>query len=101
MIWNGFTLLIFLIVGITFFIGSRQPSDASSQLPGIIVNIFGIFDILLVISPLTLIITVLMSVFNVLRSGTRMQRFLPLTLSVILQGALTALLLSTITQPAA
>ena len=44
---------------------------------------------------------ILLSVFNVLRENDKLHRFLPLTLSAIVQGALTALFLTSITQPAA
>ena len=69
-IWNGFTLLVGLI-----------------------------FDFLLIISPLTLIVMVLLSVFNVIRESSKMRRFLPLTLSAVTQGAMTALFLTSITRP--
>ena len=99
MVWNGLTLLVFLVVGATFFIGSRLPGDAGTELPDIIMFFFAIFDFLMIISPLTLIVTVLISVFNVLQSGSKMRRFLPLIFSGIIQGALSALFLASITRP--
>ncbi len=99
MIWNGLTLLVFLIVGVTFFIGSRQPSGSAADLPDFIMFIFALFDFLMIISPLTLAAMVLISVFNVMQSGSKMRRFLPLVFSTILQGALSALLLTSITRP--
>ena len=101
MIWNGLTLLVTLVVGITFLIGSRLPSTAEPQLPGIIYLFFTLFDLLLIISPLTLIVMIILSIINVMRGRSKLDRFLPLTFSAILQGALTALLLASITQPAA
>ena len=101
MIWNGFSFLVFLVVGITFLIGSRMPSDAEVTLPGIILVFFTIFDILLMISPLMLVVLVIVSIFNLMRENTKMRRFLPLTATTIIQGAMSALLLVSITQPAA
>ena len=100
MIWNGFTLLVGLIVGATFIWGSRQPVDAQVSLPGVILTSFTIFDFLMIISPLTLVAMVLLSVFNVMKGGSKTRRFLPLTLSALTQGALTAIFLTSITQPA-
>ena len=100
-IWNGLTLVIALVVGLTFLWGSRQPVDAQVSLPKIILSCFTIFDLLMMISPLTLIAMVLISVFNVIRENDKMHRFLPLTLSAIVQGALSALFLISMTQPAA
>ncbi len=99
MIWNGLTLLVFLVVGATFLIGSRLPAGTEPQLPDIILFFFALFDFLMIISPLTLVVTVLISVFNVMQSGSKTRRFLPLFFSAILQGALSALFLSSITQP--
>ena len=99
MIWNGLTLLVFLVVGVTFFVGSRLPDGAGSNLPDAIMFFFVLFDFLLVISPLTLVVMVLISVFNVMQSGSNLRRFLPLVFSGILQGALTALFVTSITQP--
>ncbi len=99
MIWNGLTLLVFLVVGLTFLWGSQISADTQVNLPGVLLFFFTLFDLLMIISPLTLIVTVLLSVFNVLQTGTKLQRFLPLTLSAILQGALTALFLTSIMQP--
>ena len=101
MIWNGLTILVALVVGLTFMWGSRQAVDAQVDLPGIILFFFTLFDLLLIISPLTLVAMILISIFNVMRESDKMHRFLPLTLSAIVQGALTALLLTSITQPAA
>ena len=99
-IWNGISLFITLVVGITFLIGSRMPADTMPDLPGIIVVFFTLFDLLLIISPLTLIVMIIISIFNVTRARTKMERFLPLTFSAILQGMLSALFLASITQPA-
>ena len=99
MIWNGFTLLIGLIVALTFIWGSLQPAGEEAALPGFILIVFWIFDLLMKISPLTLAAMVLISVFNVLKDGSKKQRFLPLTVSALTQGALSALYLSAITRP--
>ena len=101
MIWNGLTLLVMLIVGLTFLCGSRQAVDAQVLLPNIILTFFTIFDLLLIISPLTLVAMILISIFNVMRGNDKLHRFLPLAFSAVVQGALTALLLTSITQPAA
>ena len=101
MIWNGLTLLVALVVGMTFLWGSQQAVDAQVDLPGIILFFFTVFDLLLIISPLTLVVMIMISIFNVMRESDKMHRFLPLTLSAIVQGALTALFLTSITQPAA
>ena len=101
MIWNGLTLLVMLIVGLTFLWGSRQAVDAQVSLPNIILTFFTIFDLLLIISPLTLVAMILISIFNVMRGNDKLHRFLPLAFSAVVQGALTALLLTSITQPAA
>lgn len=100
MIWNGISLFITLVVGITFLIGSRLPADTMPDLPGIIVFFFTLFDLLLIISPLTLIVMIIISIFNVTKARTKTERFLPLVFSGILQGALSALFLASITQPA-
>ena len=100
-ILNGLTLFISLVVGITFLIGSQMPATAEVHLPDIILYFFTLFDLLLMISPLTLIVMVLLSVFNVMKANSKFQRFFPLTFSTIMQGMLTALLLSSITQPVA
>ena len=47
-----------------------------------------------------LVAMILISVFNVMKESDKMHRFLPLTLSAIVQGAMTALFLTSITQPA-
>ncbi len=99
MVWNGLSLLVALVVGFTFLLASVRPAGAQPDVPDIIMFFFALFDFLLVISPLTLAVTVLISVFNVMQSGSKMRRFLPLTFSTILQGILTALLLTSITQP--
>lgn len=99
-IWNGLTLLVGLVVGMTFMWGSRQAVDAQVDLPAVILFFFTLFDLLLIISPLTLVAMILVSIFNVMRENDKLHRFLPLTLSAIVQGALTALLLTSITQPA-
>ena len=101
MIWNGLTLAVMLIVGLTFLWGSRQAVDAQVSLPNIILTFFTIFDLLLIISPLTLVAMILVSIFNVMRANDKLHRFLPLAFSAVVQGALTALLLTSITQPAA
>ena len=101
MIWNGLTLLVMLIVGLTFLWGSRQAVDAQVSLPNIILTFFTIFDLLLIISPLTLVAMILISIFNVMRGNDKLHRFLPLAFSAVVQGALTALLLTSITQPSA
>ena len=101
MIWNGLTILVALVVGLTFLWGSRQASDAQVSLPNIILFFFTLFDLLLIISPLTLVAMILISIFNVMRDSDKLHRFLPLTVSAIVQGALTALFLTSITQPAA
>ncbi len=98
-IWNGITLLVTLVVGITFLLGSMQPSDAQVDLPDIILVFFTIFDVLLMISPLMLVVMVLISIVNVIRGRSKMERFFPLTFSTIMQGLLSALLLTSITQP--
>ena len=101
MIWNGLTLAVMLIVGLTFLWGSQQPVDAQVSLPKVILSFFTLFDLLLIISPLTLVVMILLSIFNVMRENDNLHRFLPLTLRAIVQGALTALFLTSITQPAA
>ena len=100
-IWNGLSLLVGLVVGLTFLWGSQQAVDAQVSLPNVILSFFTLFDLLLIISPLTLVVMILLSVFNVMRENDNLHRFLPLTLSAIVQGALTALFLTSITQPAA
>ena len=100
-IWNGLSLLVGLVVGLTFLWGSQQPVDAQVSLPKVILSFFTLFDLLLIISPLTLVVMILLSIFNVMRENDNLHRFLPLTLSAIVQGALTALFLTSITQPAA
>ncbi len=100
MIWNGLTALVGLVVGVTFLWGSQQPVGAQVSLPDIILLFFTLFDLLLIISPLTLMAMILISVFNVMKESDKMHRFLPLTLSAIVQGAMTALFLTSITQPA-
>lgn len=101
MVWNGATVLVALVVGLTFLWGSQQPADAQVSLPNIILTFFTMFDLLLIISPLTLVGMILISIFNVMRESDKLHRFLPLTVSAIVQGALTALFLTSITQPAA
>lgn len=100
MIYNGFCLLISLIVGITFLIGSQMPVTAEVQLPDIIVVCFTIFDVLMMISPLMLVVMVVISIFNLIRENTKTRRFLPLVFSTIMQGLLSAFCLSALTQPA-
>ena len=100
-IWNGLSLLVGLVVGLTFLWGSQQAVDAQVSLPKIILSFFTLFDLLLIISPLTLVAMILISVFNVMRENDKLHRFLPLILSAIVQGVLTALFLTSITQPAA
>lgn len=101
MIWNGFTLLVGLIVGVTFLWGSQQPVDAQVSLPKVILSCFTLFDLLLIISPLTLVAMIMISIFNVMRENDKLHRFLPLTVSALVQGAMSAMLLTSITQPAA
>ena len=101
MIWNGLSLLVSLVVGLTFLWGSQQAVDAQVDLPAIILFFFTLFDLLLIISPLTLVVMILISIFNVMRENDKLHRFLPLTFSAIMQGVLTALFLTSITQPAA
>ena len=101
MIWNGLTLAVMMIVGLTFFWGSRQAVDAQVSLPNIILFFFTLFDLLLIISPLTLVVMILISIFNVMRENDKLHRFMPLAFSAVIQGALTALFLTSITQPAA
>ena len=84
MIYNGFCLLIALVVGITFLIGSQMPVTAEVQLPDIIVICFTIFDLIMMISPLT-----------------KTRRFLPLAFTTIMQGLLSALCVSALTRPVA
>ena len=100
-LWNGFCLVVSLVVGVTFMIGSRMPAETEVALPGIILTFFTIFDVLLMISPLMLVVMVIVSIFNLMRENTMMRRFLPLIATAIIQGALSALLLVSITQPAA
>ena len=99
-IWNGVSLFVTLVVGITFLIGSRLPSTAEPDLPEIIKVFFTLFDLLLIISPLMLVVMVVLSLFSVMRGSSKTERFLPLVFSGLLQGALSALFLASITQPA-
>ena len=99
MIWNSFCLFVTLVVGITFLIGSQLPATATVDLPPIILFFFTLFDLLLMISPLTLIVMVLISVFNVMKARSKAERFVPLVFSTIMQGLLTALFIVSITQP--
>ena len=98
MIWNGLTLCVMLAVGITFLVGSRMPADAEPEIPGIIRALFTVFDLLLVLSPLTLIATALLSVLNALKKGSKQERFLPLGFGLVVQGILSALFLSGVMQ---
>lgn len=99
-IWNSISLVVAVVVGITFILGTLQPADSQVDLPGIILVFFTIFDVLLMISPLSLVVMVLLSVVNVIRARSKTERFLPLTFSTIMQGLLSALLLTSITRPA-
>ena len=99
MIYNGFCLFVSAIVGITFLIGSRMPATASPELPGIILIFFSIFDLLLMVSPLMLVVMVIISIFNLMRENTNFRRWMPLIISTIMQGLLSALLVTSITQP--
>lgn len=101
MIYNGFCLLTALVVGITFLIGSQMPVTAEVDLPGIILVFFTIFDLILMISPLMLVVMVIISIFNLMKENSRSRRFLPLVFTTIMQGLLSALFVTTITQPAA
>lgn len=100
MIYNGFCLLVALVVGITFLIGSQMPADAEINLHPIILGFFTTFDILLMISPLMLVVMVIISIINLMRENTKSRRFIPLVFTTIMQGLLSALFLTTITQPA-
>lgn len=100
-IYNGFTLIVTLVVGVTFLIGSQTSSSAEVNLPGIILGFFTAFDLLLMVSPLMLVVMVLISIFNLMKENTKFRRFMPLVMSTILQGLLSALFVSTITQPVA
>jgi len=101
MLYNGLCLVTAIIVGMTFLIGSRMPSTAEVILPPVILTVFTLFDILLMISPLMLVVMVIVSIFSLMRENSKMRRFLPLTATTIIQGALSALLLVSITRPAA
>ena len=101
MIYNGFCLLISLIVGITFLIGSQMPVTAEVQLPDIIVVCFTIFDVLMMISPVMLVAMVIISIFNLIRESSKARRFLPLVFSTIMQGLLSAFCVTALTQPVA
>ena len=96
MIVNGICLVIFLIVGIVFLWGSTRTPDTQVNVPGILVAVFAVFDIMMVISPILMVILLILSIMNIFSGGTRLQRFTPLIFTVIMQGALTSLLLSTI-----
>ena len=100
-LYNGFCLIVSLVVGITFMVGSRMPADTEVTLPGIILTFFTLFDIIMMISPVMLVALVIVSIFNLMRENTMMRWFLPLAATTIIQGALSALLLVSITQPAA
>ena len=101
MIYNGFSLFVSIVVGITFLIGSQIPATASPELPGIILLFFSIFDLLLMVSPLMLVVMVILSIFNLMRENTNFRRWTPLVISTIMQGLLSALLVTSITQPVA
>ena len=101
MVWNGFCLFVSLIVGITFLIGSQLPISDTPELPGIILFFFAIFDLLLMVSPLMLVVMVLISIFNLMKETSNARRWGPLIFSTIMQGLLTALFVTSITQPAA
>lgn len=100
MVYNGVCLFVSLVVGITFLIGSQMPAAASPDLPGIILFFFTIFDLLLMVSPLMLVVMVIISIFNLMRESTNARRWGPLIFSTIMQGLLTALFVTSITQPA-
>lgn len=100
-IYNGFCLLIALVVGITFLIGSQMPVTAEVQLPDIIVICFTIFDLIMMISPLMLVVMVVVCIFNLIRENTKTRRFLPLAFTTIMQGLLSALCVSALTRPIA
>lgn len=99
MIYNGICLLIALVVGITFLIGSQIPVTAEVQLPDIIVICFTIFDLIMMISPLMLVVMVVVCIFNLIRENTKTRRFLPLAFTTIMQGLLSALCVSALTRP--
>ena len=100
MIWNGICLFISLVVGLTFLIGSQLTLSEGSELPGIIVFFFALFDMIMMISPISLAVMVVLSIFNLMRESTNARRWTPLVFSTIMQGLLSALFLSAITQPA-
>ena len=99
MVYNGICIFVGLVVGITFLIGSQMPATASPQLPGIILFFFTIFDLLLMVSPLMLVTMVILSIFNLMRENTGFTRWASLIVSTITQGLLTALFVTSITQP--
>ena len=99
MVYNGICIFVGLVVGITFLIGSQMPTTASPQLPGIILFFFTIFDLLLMVSPPMLVTMVILSIFNLMRENTGFTRWAPLIVSTITQGLLTALFVTSITQP--
>ena len=101
MIYNGFCLLIALVVGITFLMGSQMPVTAEVQLPDIIVICFTIFDLIMMISTLMLVVMVVVCIFNLIRENTKTRRFLPLAFTTIMQGLLSALCVSALTRPVA
>ena len=99
MIWNGLSLIVTLVVGFTFLWGSRQPATADIQPSDITLFFFTLFDILLLISPVMLVVMVILSIFNLMRENTTARRFGPLVFSTILQGLLSAFLLTSLTRP--
>ena len=96
MIVNGICLVVFLIVGIIFLWGSTRTPDAQVNVPRILVVVFAVFDILMVMSPIFMVVLLILSIMNIFTEGTKAQRFTPLVFTVIMQGALVSLLLSTI-----
>lgn len=99
MIWNGICLFVSLVVGITFLIGSRMPVTTEVSLPGIILFFFTLFDILLMVSPVALVGLVLVSIFNLMRESSGFRRWAPLIFSALMQGLLSMLFVTSITQP--
>ena len=97
--YNGFCLLVSLVVGITFLIGSQMPVSDTPQLPGIILGFFTIFDLLLMVSPLMLVVMVVVSIFNLMRETTGFRRWVPLIFSAIMQGLRSVLFLASLPQP--
>lgn len=99
MIYNGFSLFVSLVVGITFLIGSQLAATGAPELPGIILFFFTFFDLLMFASPVMLVVMVVISIFNLMRETSNFRRWAPLVFSTVMQGLLAALFVSSITQP--